>query len=531
MPDNENIRIDIIRIVPAQKWKVIRLITRVREFPSFVPTVKEATVVSRKGHTIVTRWHIKVDNVSVRWTEEDTLIASRDTVAFKAVEGDLQDFSGEWKFLDHPQGCEIRLTVLVRLNIPVIKDFASDYVRRIVTKNFESILQSAEERLVSVKYQRHKKGESGLAGFGIIGHFYNFNHLESYVRQTRQDPGAQLPSREFVTQLFHLAPSFKAYDIVNFRSKTGQTTSGCFILATFFPDMIEKDMWGVFSKVVKACRIAEKHGMGVVGLGGFTAIAGERIEHAVGEELDIPVTTGRAYTAAIVLDAVSKAADAIGLDISTATASVVGGAGAIGSACSRVLCEKVKQLTISGRTKQKLEKLTAELKKKRETRVSWTTDNREAVAEADIVIATSSAPSAILDISWFKPGAIVCDVGYPKNVSYLSAKRDDILLFDGGLASSPSPLELPINVGLTSPDLIYGCFAESIILDLEKRYESFSGEGKPILPEHIEEMRSLGEKHGFMPVPFSWQGKIISGADMELIKKNRGDQTKRCLTF
>jgi predicted amino acid dehydrogenase len=124
----------------------------------------------------------------------------------------------------------------------------------------------------------------------------------------------------------------------------------------------------------------------------------------------------------------------------------------------------------------------------------------------------------MLEISWFKPGAIVCDVGYPKSVSYLSEPRDDIFLFDGGLTKSPTPLNLPINVGLSSPDIMYGCFAESIILDLEKRYENFSSGRGNITPGKIEEIRSLGKKHGFEVSDFYWNGKVIAQTKIEKIK-------------
>jgi predicted amino acid dehydrogenase/ribosome-associated toxin RatA of RatAB toxin-antitoxin module len=485
-----------------------------------VPTVKEVSVLKRHRNKSTTSWHIKVENDPIRWTEEDTIQLQENLILFKAIDGDLEQFNGEWRFNDHSHGTEVVVTINLKINIPVIKDFAQDFINRLVTKNFESILESIEQRLVSVRYESYKKGDlEKIAGFGIVGHFFNFKHFESYLKS--QDPSVKIPSQEFIGQLFHRIPSFKVFDILDFKSKTGKKVQGCFILATFFPDMIGQDSWAVFSKVVKAGKIAEKHGMGIIGLGGFAAIVGEKIDHEVSDELDIPVTSGRTFTAAIVIDAVTNAAEMLKMDIGLSKIAVIGGAGEIGSAVSRVFADKAKQLSLCGRTKPALDNISSELKKIRKAQISVTINSNDAVKDADIVIAAASSASSFLDISWFKPGSIVCDVGYPKNVSYLSEARDDIFLFDGGLSKSPTPLSLPINVGLPSPDVMYGCFAESIILDLENRYENFTSRKSKITPEKIEEIRLLGKKHGFVASDFYRNGKIVNLEVVEKLKTMR----------
>jgi len=321
--------------------------------------------------------------------------------------------------------------------------------------------------------------------------------------------------------LFRLIPSFKAYDMPVFASKTGQETKGCFILATFFPDMIEKDVYAVFSKIVKACKIAEKQGMGIVSLSGFSSIPGYRIGHEVSSELDIPVTTGKTFTAALILEAVAKAAKLTELDLAWANAVVIGGSGDVGSGCARVLAAKVKKLTITGHSRENLNKSASELKRCHKAQISLTQDNREACQDADIVVCCAGATASFIDPLWFKPGAIICDTGYPKNVSYLSPPREDVLIFDGGLTLSPSKLEIPIDFGLPDPYVTFGSFAEAIILDLEARYENFSGGRGGITPEKIDEIRGLGEKHGFVLADFYRSKRLISPAAIEEVKAAR----------
>lgn len=510
MPDNEaeSIQIRISRIVPAPKWKIIRLITKVSEFPAYVPCVKEASVIQKSQNKMKTRWRIEVDRIPISWTEEDTLALRQNAISFKAIEGDLQEFGGEWKFNDHPDGTEVTVSVFLKVGVPGIKDFADAYVKKLLTRNFEAIIDAVEKRIISTRYAGYKNGDSGkIGGFAIVGHLYNFAHFEKCLKML--NPDYKIPSQEFLGQLFNVTPSFKLCDIPNFKSRTGQTVNGCFIVATFIPEMIEKDIWAIFSKVVKACKIAEKSGVGIVTLGGFTSIVGERIGQEISSQVDVPVTTGNTFTAAMAIDGVLKAARVLNLDVSALKLTIIGGTGDIGSACARVLVDRVKQLVITGRTKANLKRLGAELAKRRKARVFATADNEAAVKDADIIISAAAATSPIIEIGWLKPGAVVCDVGYPKNISHASTGRRDILIFSGGLAKSPTPVSFPIDVGLPSPDIIYGCFAEAIILALEKRYENYSFGRGNITVEKIDEIRELGRKHGFEVASFYWGDRLI----------------------
>ena len=64
-------------------------------------------------------------------------------------------------------------------------------------------------------------------------------------------------------------------------------------------------------------------------------------------------------------------------------------------------------------------------------------------------------------------------------------------------------------MGLPDSGVIYGCFAEAIILSLEKRYENFSFGRGLITIEKIDEIRQLGLKHGFKVSNFYWGDKLI----------------------
>lgn len=501
------VSIEISRIIYAELWRLVRFITKIENFPEYIPTIIETKVLSKRHNIIETYWKVKIDNVPIQWKEEDKLLLGENRIVFKLQEGDLDCFFGQWQFHRHPEGTKVTIKANLGINIPGFGKFASQYLEKVLKKNFENILDAAETHLISQRYKSYQKGnKEKIAGFGIIGHLYNFYHLAKCIRKL--NPDFKMPSREFLKELYHITPSFKLYDIKNFTSSNGSKTEGCFIVATFIPDLMEKDLEAIFSKVVRAIKVAEKHGVGIVTLGGLTSIVAEKMGIELKNYVDVPVTTGNTFTAAMVVEGVREATKFFQRDLSSLKVTIVGGTGDIGSACARVLAAEVRELIITGRTKANLKKIYKELKNKK-AKLSVGMDNYKAVRDADIVIAAAAVSASILDINWFKKGAIIADVGYPKNISYKSCSRDDIFVFAGGLSTTPTPLSLPVDMGLSSDNIIYGCFAEGIILALERRYENFSFGRGNITPEKMEEIKTLGKKHGFNLAPFYWGDKRV----------------------
>jgi predicted amino acid dehydrogenase/ribosome-associated toxin RatA of RatAB toxin-antitoxin module len=519
MDNRESLQIHISRIISAPRWRVIRQLTRVWEFSTLVPSIKEASIISKTRHTIQTRWHILADGIPIRWVEEDTLELNHNKIYFRALEGDLKEFHGAWQFQDHPQGTLVSVDIRVRVGVPAIEDFAEEHIRALVTRNFELILDALEQRLISRRYAGLKNGDPNkVAGFGLIGHFYNFSHLSRGLRML--NPDFHSPSKEFLSKLFDITPSFKMYEMNDYRSASGEVTNGCIILCTFVPDMVSENIEGVYLKVLRACKLAEKSGVGIVTLGGFTSIVAERLGGRIRQEVDIPVTTGNTYASALAIEGVERAVELLGRDIRGLKVAVVGGTGDIGKACAMALARESRQVTVTGRTGSTLKEVYNALKKlKGKARIEATMNNQKATRDADVVIAAANSSASIMQMDWFKPGAVICDLAYPKNISY-TVTRDDVLVFSGGLASVPSPVELSVMMGLPSKNICYGCSCEAMVLALERRFENFSFGRGNITLEKIEEIKGMARKHGFSLAPFFWADKIIDAAMIERVKRS-----------
>lgn len=506
------------RVLPAKRWQVLRLLLRAEDFPAYLPEVKECRILSRSRTESLTSWKVELEGIPLAWKEEAFFDFRRFTIEFNAVEGDLQKFSGVWQLREHALGgTEIFVEATLKIGIPILEQAMGGVLADKVLRYFENILQVFEERLTAQSYNRRGSYHMRqVGGFGVIGHPYNYQHLLRYFQS--QDQEIHLPSREFLTRIFEMTPSYVSYDIREFRSASGKTTDGAFIACNIIPEMLTLDIGKVVDKVVESCKVAEKLRLGVVALGGFTSIAGERYGDEFLKRIHIPVTTGNTMTAALAVEGVLKAARLVELDLSQAKVTVIGGTGDIGSACARALAGRVKELTITGRTPQNIDQMVKNLKSGARVKCRGSRDNNAAVRDADIVIAAASAAQSIVEIDRFKPGAIVCDVGYPKNISYAATDRKDILIFAGGICSLPQEFKAGFDIGLPSSKVLYGCFSEAIVLALEERYENFSWGKGHITLEKMAEILEMARKHGFELAPFFWGHRLVTDEEVRALR-------------
>ena len=326
----------------------------------------------------------------------------------------------------------------------------------------------------------------------------------------------RVPDR-WVEDGFGMVGPWVGAHITGIASPTGATAEGWFIFLPWTPRLLLERPWPVtLRRLEQAGRLAEGRGARILGLGAYTKIAGDR-GVSLRDRLSIPVTTGNSFTAATAIEGTRIAAARMGVPLPSAAVAIVGATGAIGAACARILGPETGSLTLVARQIEPLEGLAEELRAARAT-VQVRTDVRAAVAAADVVLCVSSATEEILEASDFRPGAVVCDVARPRNVSAaLAGTRPDVLVIDGGIVSVPGDrMDFGMDFGLP-PRMAEACIAETIILALEGRWESFTL-GRDIRAEQVREIALLGRKHGLHVVGLRRFERALPGEEIDAIR-------------
>jgi fatty aldehyde-generating acyl-ACP reductase len=194
-----------------------------------------------------------------------------------------------------------------------------------------------------------------------------------------------------------------------------------------------------------------------------------------------------------------------GRNISRSTLLIVGATGDVGSGCARCLAPLVRCVLLSARNGERLRRLAAELQDDG-VQVEIATDLQRFSAEADVVICAASLTSPSLLLGRIASDAIVCDAGYPKNLSP-SAEMLGTKAFFGGLGQITGGMKFtPDFQGILNrhpfPDVVHGCLLEGMTLALEGRFEPFSQGRGLITPERVAEMETIAARHGIYLAPF-----------------------------
>jgi len=252
-------------------------------------------------------------------------------------------------------------------------------------------------------------------------------------------------------------------------------------------------------------------------LGAFTSVVGDA-GVTIAKALDVPVTTGDSYTIAVAVDAVRQAAQIMEIPLESATAAVVGATGAIGKVCAELLADAVGELYLIGRRLEALEAQRGRLQGKARAKL-YVSTSMDVLRYAHLILTVTSAIHDVIRPEHLQPGAVVCDVARPRDVSAMvAAARNDILVIDGGMVDVPGPVDFHFNFGFPLGKS-YACMAETMALALEGRFEDYTL-GKDITRARVEEIAAIAKKHGFRLSGFRSFEKAVTPEQIETVRQN-----------
>ncbi len=336
--------------------------------------------------------------------------------------------------------------------------------------------------------------------FGLIGHLTSLEHAQSVANE--------LGYPEYADQGldFWCSAPPQIVDTITVTSITGQKIEGRYVESCFLPEMLAtRRIKAATRKILNAMAHAQKHGINITALGGFSSIIFEtfnlqQIKQIRNLKLEFErFTTGNTHTAYIICRQVEQAAPKLGIELSKATVAVCGATGDIGSAVCRWLNVKtnVAELLLIARDKERLQDLQTELGRGKIMGLE------EALPQADIVVWVASMPKGVeIDPSTLKQPCLLIDGGYPKNLA-TQVQHPEVYVLSGGIVEHSLDIDWKIMkiVNMDVPGRqLFACFAESMLLEFEKLYTNFSWGRNQITVEKMEQIGEISVKHGFQPL-------------------------------
>jgi acetylornithine/succinyldiaminopimelate/putrescine aminotransferase/predicted amino acid dehydrogenase len=348
-------------------------------------------------------------------------------------------------------------------------------------------------------------------------------------------------------------------------SKTGQSIYGEFIsLPWTAAQMAAMPRQQAAAGVRAALKLARARGAQMVGLGAFTSVV-TRGGLDISRE-GVPITTGNSFTAVASAQAIAIAMKALGSGLGPhIDAAIVGATGAIGRAMAMLLAENVSRLVLIGNpdrtsevTRRRLLAVAADvcrhlavryregaglepgslagrmndthggcpdpgapvdqfltMAERLESKGAFVLTNRidEVLPGADVIVTATSATGTLVDPRSLRPGALICDLSRPANVSAeVAATRPDVLVIDGGIIDVPGQPDFGIYA--LGQGLAYACMAETMILTFEGHFRNTSL-GTDLAPEGLRMLHALADRHGFRVAQLRSFGQPLSNSDRD----------------
>ncbi len=293
-------------------------------------------------------------------------------------------------------------------------------------------------------------------------------------------------------------------------------------------EMLKAEPQAVYEKLVKVAEQAAADGADIIGLGAFTKVVGDA-GVTVASLSPIPVTTGNSLSASAALWAARVAVEKLGFvppyDFKnrrlTGTAMVVGATGSIGKVSAKLLTGVAERLILVSPTSSKLIELRNEFQKLNpRCKVEIGTNPDRFAGECDLIIlSTSSLDGGVMDLQSVRPGCVISDVSRPLTYSAEEvASRPDVLVIESGEVELPGKVTINCDIGLEE-SVVYACLAETALLAMEGRMESFTL-SRNINFERVREIYDIGKRHGARLAAIRGPAGIITDQEIALCREH-----------
>jgi len=334
----------------------------------------------------------------------------------------------------------------------------------------------------------------------------------------RKFPFAEKLPPSLVERLARWLPPLKTSEIKGISSIYAET-EGWFVACPLTTrQMLELPEEYVLQKIIQTGKLAERLGAEIVGLGAMTSVVGDA-GITVAKNLNIAVTTGNSYTVATAIQGAKKAAELMNHDLASSTVAIIGATGSIGAICAQIMARDCPNLILVARNQERLQHIASLINDKYGVLPRISANIKEVLPQADIVVTVTSAVDTVIEPEDLKPGAVVCDVARPRDVSKKVAEaRDDVLIIEGGVVEVPGDPDFNFNFGY-EPKTALACMAETITLALEGRIENFTL-GRELTLEQVEEIEKMAEKHGFKLAGFRSFERPVTPETIERVRLN-----------
>ena len=133
-----------INVVAIAKGKspdlAYRILADFEAYKAHSDVVREVVILERDEKRSVSTWEVNFRQGILRWKEEDHYDPAGLRMHFEQLEGDAEEFRGEWLFSGVPEGTRIEFKAEFDMGIPSMNDIIEPIAEMALKENIQAII-------------------------------------------------------------------------------------------------------------------------------------------------------------------------------------------------------------------------------------------------------------------------------------------------------------------------------------------------------------------------------------------------------
>jgi len=284
------------------------------------------------------------------------------------------------------------------------------------------------------------------------------------IKQLKEDWRSLRYIPDHFLRIFHkFLPKYKVIKLGRFESVQGNFVKGYKIVCPVLDGHKQENL--LLERTISACRIAEKTGVNLIGLGRNASLVADKNYNKISKNIKTSVTSGNILNAWAIFEKIYRMAKVKGITLNKSTILVLGADTQTGFLAARKLSDYAAKIIIAGKDADRLSMIKETILHQNPVEVVIEFDIGAAIKDADIVINSGETPAENLNL---KQNSIYCDVR-------------DLLIKEYRQKGSK---------------FIHPSLAESVLLLLDGKAVSYSlGENTNL--DKLEEIADIAVQHGY----------------------------------
>jgi len=302
--------------------------------------------------------------------------------------------------------------------------------------------------------------------------------------------------RMLAHQIMDVLPPFKLTTMVGKKANEVEIEGYLIGVPIGYSNLLEKTGERTGRRIIRACRLAEKLGAKLIGIGSYLSdIVG--MDSDMMGEIKTPITTGKHLGILALIEAAKTAAEWKGRKFKESDIIVLGIEHPLGSVLSRKIAREAKYLTLISRERNSLEVLSKTILEESGTAVHVSHKVQSSIERGEVIFILDWKDGGV-DWTKLRKNAILCDLSRFRKASLeIKSLREDILCLDDGFIKLPWTIETQAEYNVEiSKNTCSSALAETILLSLESHLDSISLRDGPTM-DSIHQMHQWAENYSY----------------------------------